>query len=182
MTAPQLLMTNFVILAVIMTALWAYCVRIRDVSVIDAFWPLGMVILAGTTALLTDGSPVLSGVLLALGVLRPGWNAQADSGEKGGDERQMGVHVRLLLDRALMRARLWRGWPPNDQCHGIRDIKLAYLQPVRGNRHVRRRRLDRFAYDTVRERVMRRIGLALVSLVFCAFGAMAQERVKSFPL
>ena len=69
MTAPQLLMTNFVILAVIMTALWAYCVRIRDVSVIDAFWPLGMVILAGTTALLTDGSPVRSGVLLALTAL-----------------------------------------------------------------------------------------------------------------
>jgi steroid 5-alpha reductase family enzyme len=69
MTAPQLLMTNFIILAVTMTALWAYCVRIRDVSVIDAFWPLGMVILAGTTALLTDGSPVRSGILLALTAL-----------------------------------------------------------------------------------------------------------------
>lgn len=69
MTAPQLLITNFIILAGIMTALWAYCVRIRDVSVIDAFWPLGMVILAGTTALLTDGSPIRSGILLALTAL-----------------------------------------------------------------------------------------------------------------
>lgn len=66
MTPAQLLLTNFTILAAIMTALWTYCVRIRDVSVIDAFWPLGMVILAGSTALLTDGAPTRSAILVAL--------------------------------------------------------------------------------------------------------------------
>lgn len=66
MGALHLIATNFAILAVIMTALWLYCVKIRDVSVIDAFWPLGMVILAGTTTLLTNGSPDRSGLLLAL--------------------------------------------------------------------------------------------------------------------
>jgi steroid 5-alpha reductase family enzyme len=66
MSALHLLATNFAILAVIMTALWLYCVTIRDVSVIDAFWPLGMVILAGTTTLQTNGSPTRSSFLLAL--------------------------------------------------------------------------------------------------------------------
>jgi len=66
MSALNLLTINFAILAAIMTALWLYCVRIRDVSVIDAFWPLGMVILAGTTALMTDGAPMRSLVLTGL--------------------------------------------------------------------------------------------------------------------
>ena len=38
MTITHLLTTNAVVLAVSMTALWAYCVRIKDVSVIDSFW------------------------------------------------------------------------------------------------------------------------------------------------
>ncbi len=69
MTAVQLLLTNFIILAGTMTALWAYCVRIRDVSVIDAFWPLGMVILAGTSAWLCDGAPVRRALLVILTTL-----------------------------------------------------------------------------------------------------------------
>lgn len=66
MSVWNLLTTNFSILAVIMTALWVYCVKIRDVSVIDAFWPLGMVILAGTTTLLTQGSEARSLLLLVV--------------------------------------------------------------------------------------------------------------------
>jgi len=66
MTITQLLATNFVILAVVMTALWLYCVRIRDVSVIDSFWPFGMVLLAGTSFALTQGSPARKTALFAL--------------------------------------------------------------------------------------------------------------------
>lgn len=66
MTVWHLLATNFVILAAIMTALWLYCVKIRDVSVIDAFWPLGMVILAWTSTVLTTGEPARSAILVGL--------------------------------------------------------------------------------------------------------------------
>lgn len=45
----EILMINAAILAAAMLALWLYCVSIRDVSVIDSFWPLGMVILAVST-------------------------------------------------------------------------------------------------------------------------------------
>ena len=62
----NLLATNFAILAVLMTALWVYCVKIRDVSVIDAFWPLGMVILAWTSAAFTNGDPTRSALLVGL--------------------------------------------------------------------------------------------------------------------
>lgn len=66
MGALNLLTTNFVILAIIMTALWLYCVRIRDVSVIDAFWPLGMVILAWTSALMAESAPARTALLVGL--------------------------------------------------------------------------------------------------------------------
>lgn len=66
MTIAQLLTTNFALLAVVMTVLWLYCVRIRDVSVIDSFWPFGMVLLAGTSFVLTEGSPARKTALFAL--------------------------------------------------------------------------------------------------------------------
>lgn len=66
MTGFSLLAANFACLAILMTALWAYCVRIQDVSVIDAFWPLGMVILAMTSALWTQGTTERGLVIIAL--------------------------------------------------------------------------------------------------------------------
>lgn len=66
MPTLPLLATNFACLAVLMTLLWAWCVHIRDVSVIDAFWPLGMVILALLSSLLTDGTPQRGAVILTL--------------------------------------------------------------------------------------------------------------------
>jgi len=49
MVWTELLTINAGILAVTMLALWLYCVRIRDVSVIDSFWSFGMVILGAVS-------------------------------------------------------------------------------------------------------------------------------------
>jgi steroid 5-alpha reductase family enzyme len=56
MAWTDVLAVNAGILAITMLALWAYCVRIRDVSVIDSFWPFGMVILAGSSFAMTGGA------------------------------------------------------------------------------------------------------------------------------
>jgi steroid 5-alpha reductase family enzyme len=63
--AFTLLAINFLILIAIIFALWAYAVRIDDVSFIDAFWALGMVILAWTSWLQIDGQGRRADVLLA---------------------------------------------------------------------------------------------------------------------
>ncbi len=57
MTSFQILALNGAILTVAMLALWYFCLSIRDVSVIDAFWPFGMVLLAGTSFLIAVGDP-----------------------------------------------------------------------------------------------------------------------------
>ncbi len=51
----NILIINFVVLAGLMTMLWLYCVRIRDVSVIDSFWALGIVIMAATSFVQSEG-------------------------------------------------------------------------------------------------------------------------------
>lgn len=53
----QILAVNATLLALVMFGLWQVSVRIRDVSFIDAVWPLGMVMLAWTTCLQAEGSP-----------------------------------------------------------------------------------------------------------------------------
>ena len=45
-SVTTLLMVNAVALLAVIVLLWAYSVRIRDVSFIDAFWAFGMVLLA----------------------------------------------------------------------------------------------------------------------------------------
>lgn len=62
----SILTINAAVLAVLMLALWAYRVRIRDVSVIDSFWPFGMVILAATSFAQMGASGTRQTVLFAL--------------------------------------------------------------------------------------------------------------------
>jgi len=58
---------NAGILVVVIIGLWAISVKIRDVSFIDSFWPLGMVMLAVTTYLQSEGgAPERKLLLLAL--------------------------------------------------------------------------------------------------------------------
>ena len=66
MTITHLLTTNAVVLAVSMTALWAYCVRIKDVSVIDSFWSFGMVLLAATSFVMLGAQGMQATILFGL--------------------------------------------------------------------------------------------------------------------
>lgn len=61
-----LLITNASLLAVTMTTLWLYCVRIKDVSVIDSFWSFGMVLLAATSFAMAGAEGTRNTVLFAL--------------------------------------------------------------------------------------------------------------------
>ena len=62
----HMLLTNFALLCAIMIVLWLYCVKIRDVSVIDAFWPFGMVIMAGSSFVLAQGAQPRKALLFGL--------------------------------------------------------------------------------------------------------------------
>lgn len=52
-TLLSILGGNALVLAVSFLTLWAICVKIRDVTVVDAFWALGMVILGVSTFIQT---------------------------------------------------------------------------------------------------------------------------------
>jgi steroid 5-alpha reductase family enzyme len=67
--ALGLLGVNLALLLLIILLLWAYAVKIRDVSFIDSFWAFGMVVLAWTSWFQIDGDGRRAGVLLALTTL-----------------------------------------------------------------------------------------------------------------
>jgi steroid 5-alpha reductase family enzyme len=104
----QMLLTNFLILAAAMTALWLYCVRIKDVSVIDAFWAFGMVIMAACTFVQAQGAAPRKMLLLGLtalwglrlaGHLFTRWRAH------GVDPRYAAILGRLMEKRGWSFAR-----------------------------------------------------------------------------
>ena len=61
-----LLGVNLALILGVMSLLWLVAVRIRDVSFIDAVWPLAMLFLALVTWPRTDGDAVRSGLLVGL--------------------------------------------------------------------------------------------------------------------
>lgn len=72
-----LLGLNLALIIAVMLALWALALRLKDVSFIDAVWPLGMLVLALATLPRTEGDPIRKGLLVWLcGVwaLRLGWH------------------------------------------------------------------------------------------------------------
>ena len=64
-----LLMVNAVALLAVIFLLWAYSVRIRDVSFIDAFWAFGMVLLAWASWAQSSAPGARSHLLLGLTTL-----------------------------------------------------------------------------------------------------------------
>jgi steroid 5-alpha reductase family enzyme len=66
MPVASLLLINFAILMSAILVLWALCVRIGDVSVIDSFWAFGMVIMAAATCVQAAGNPDRKLLLLGL--------------------------------------------------------------------------------------------------------------------
>jgi steroid 5-alpha reductase family enzyme len=104
MSVALILGVNFAILCVIMIALWRYCVMINDVSVIDAFWPLGMVIIAASTFVNADGTLARKAVLFGLTAL---WGLRL-SAHLFTRWRAHGVDPRYaaILGRAMQK----KGW------------------------------------------------------------------------
>lgn len=108
MSLLTVLCVNFVILSSVMLILWLYCVRIRDVSVIDAFWPFGMVILAGSTFLLSSGAQdrkLLILALVAIWGLRLALHLFARWREHGVDPRYAAILGRLTEKKGWSFAR-----------------------------------------------------------------------------
>ena len=66
MTIPALLATNAAILVGCFVLLWAICLKTRDVTPVDSFWALGMVVMALSTFALADGQPDRKRLLLGL--------------------------------------------------------------------------------------------------------------------
>jgi steroid 5-alpha reductase family enzyme len=99
-----LLGLNLALIIVVMTGLWLVSLRLKDVSFIDAVWPMGMLLLALATFPRTEGDPVRKGLLVWLvGVwaLRLGWHLYRRWRAHGADGRYLD-----LLDRTEKA----RGW------------------------------------------------------------------------
>ncbi len=64
--AVPLLLHNLVLIFVVMIVLWGVAVAIKDVSFIDAVWPMGMVLLAAATFWLANAASPASVLLLML--------------------------------------------------------------------------------------------------------------------
>ncbi|HEY0300735.1 MAG TPA: DUF1295 domain-containing protein, partial [Rhizomicrobium sp.] len=72
MTVLYLLLGNAAVVALCFAALWLVAIRIRDVSFVDAWWALGMVVLAWASFFgsgsLTDRKVVLLSLSTAWGM------------------------------------------------------------------------------------------------------------------
>ena len=100
----QLLINNALLLMGVMFVLWIIAVRIRDVTFIDSFWAMGMMMLAASSFVQTSGSDPRKFVLLILTSI---WAARLGSHllvrwmSEGLDSR-----YKRILNSAMER----RGW------------------------------------------------------------------------
>ena len=105
MTLPEiaaLLGLNLLLIVVVMTALWTLAVRLKDVSFIDAVWPLAMLFLALATWPRTEGDPVRKGLLLwlvAIWALRLGWHLYRRWRAHGADGRYVDLVGRMEAEK-----------------------------------------------------------------------------------
>ncbi len=98
-----LLGLNLALIVVTMTGLWVLSLRLKDVSFIDAVWPMGMLMLALATFPRTDGDPIRKWLLIWLvGVwaLRLGWHLFSRWRRQGEDARYADLLGRMK-DRGL---------------------------------------------------------------------------------
>ncbi len=65
----QILAINFTVLMALIIVLWLISIRLKDVSFIDAFWALGMLLMAALTYVQSDGAPSRKMLLLGLTAL-----------------------------------------------------------------------------------------------------------------
>jgi steroid 5-alpha reductase family enzyme len=102
MDIAQLLLLNAAIAAISFLIAWRVAVAIKDVTFIDAYWAIGMVIIAASTFFITPGSglrkTLLFGLCLAWGTRLGGyliwrWRKQ------GPDRRYVTMMARAQTDR-----------------------------------------------------------------------------------
>ncbi|HRO32634.1 MAG TPA: DUF1295 domain-containing protein [Brevundimonas sp.] len=99
-----LLGLNLLLIVGVMTALWTLAVRLKDVSFIDAVWPMAMLLLALATWPRTDGDMARKALLLtlvAVWALRLGWHLLRRWRAQGADGRYV-----VLVERIEQK----RGW------------------------------------------------------------------------
>src|SRR5580704_3638632 len=104
MTVLTLLAIDAAVSVVLFALLWAVCLRLQDVTMVDAFWALGLLILAGAAFLQTSGAQPRKLLLLglcALWALRLGGYLLWRWRDHGPDRR-----YRSLLGKAQAE----RGW------------------------------------------------------------------------
>lgn len=104
MAILSLLLTNALILGVCTVGLWLLSVRLKDVSFIDSWWPMGMVIVALASYAETGGSgphALLLALLCAIWGVRLGGYLFIRWRKQGADPR---------YEEMLEHARTVRGW------------------------------------------------------------------------
>lgn len=97
-----LLGLNLLLIVGVMTALWTLAVRLKDVSFIDAVWPMAMLLLALATWPRTDGDGARKALLLALvavWALRLGWHLFRRWRASGADGRYVDLVQRIEQKR-----------------------------------------------------------------------------------
>lgn len=97
-----LLGANLLLLTLVMTGLWLVAVRLKDVSFVDAVWPMGMLLLALVTWPRTDGDGVRRMLLLwlcAVWALRLGLHLFMRWRRHGADGRYVDLVENAQKDR-----------------------------------------------------------------------------------
>lgn len=103
-----ILLVNAGLLVTVALALWWLSVRIGDVSFVDAFWPLGMVLLTVLTCLQAEGSPARMfwiTLLVAVWGLRLGGHLYLRWRRQGEDLRYAKLIGRTMAARRWSFAR-----------------------------------------------------------------------------
>jgi steroid 5-alpha reductase family enzyme len=104
MAIISLLLTNTLIIVVCTLGLWALSIKLRDVSFVDSWWPLGMVVLALASYVETGGSGPHALLLTALCTL---WGVRL-GGYLFWRWRKQGADPRY--EEMLGHAQTVRGW------------------------------------------------------------------------
>lgn len=103
-----LLGLNLALIVVVMVGLWALALRLKDVSFIDAVWPMAMLLLALASFPRTEGDPTRKWLLMWLvGVwaLRLGWHLYRRWRGHGADGRYLSLLGRMETERGMGFAR-----------------------------------------------------------------------------
>ena len=104
MLASEIVFVNAAVSAVLFLVLWRISIRLKDPSFIDAWWPIGMVIMAWTTYALTGGQGPHA---LALSVLCSLWGLRL-GGYLFWRWRKHGADRRYAV--MMGKAEVERGW------------------------------------------------------------------------